>query len=413
MDLYLFLDTTRFFNLVEKPNEPDYSTIEIMMAGKWKHKKYGLVEITSQLMLKIRRNFERFNMAGRVPIDFNHGTEKEDPTQEEGKAAGWIQKLIMSPNGQRLLAVVKWTKAGADAIRSEEYQLFSPAYTGNYDHPSEKKPIGPWIHSRALTNRPFLKDMSGGMQPVALSDAAAQLFTHPPEKENPMKPEEIKALLERLKKDALEEGDDKLLSDNATDIAKYQLAKPPVDDKSAELAKLQKQLTDHTTSDTAKDKEIADLQEKIKLADMNDDDVVQLLKDTVKDQGDEIRKLSKSHAAERAERILDDAVQSKKLSKAERDSDVYQKLALSDPDILQGILENKPTVVPDVKGNEGKGPDDDTADKVVKFTDLVDKRFRELTENDAHDLTDVDLYRQATDEIAEKHPALSDAELGL
>jgi len=389
---YEFLNRTAFFALLNEPNENNYSTVEIMIAGEWEHQQYGKITITKKLMEAIRHNFERFNMAGRIPFDFNHGSERPSADAESAKAAGWIQKLIVVGD-HALHAVVQWTDEAARRIRAGEYRLVSPAYTADYQHPAAGgKKIGPWLHSVALTNRPFLKNLEGGMQPVALSEEAARHFS---KGELDMKFIEIEVSGKKIRV-AEEDADEarKLLTEK---IAKDEAEAQKLEAKTIELEAENKQLI----------KQLADAQ-------AGDDEQVKLLRDTVgvqtaalKDAADRLAQIEADAKAVKAEGLLDAAVRSHKLSKAERDSEVYQTLALRDPEVFAALVAAKHPVAPiDEQGGGGDAGLEDADRQALVFNDLIDQRFEVLriknpTDSERH------IYSRALREVTAENPTLA------
>lgn len=62
---------------------------------------------------------------GVLPIDFGHGMDGDSGA--DPRAAGWI--TAMSVEGDRILADVEWTPAGASALEGKEFRFISPTFT--------------------------------------------------------------------------------------------------------------------------------------------------------------------------------------------------------------------------------------------------------------------------------------------
>lgn len=402
---FLFLDHTAFFGLVENPNKNDHSTIEIMISGEWLHGAHGDVDLGFKLMDAIRRNFEKFNMAGRIPVDFNHGSEMEHPTPEQGKAAGFVQKLIIVGNkgAEALHAIVKWTEEGARRIRAGEYKLISPAFQGNYKHPHAKKYIGPWLHSVALTNRPFLKTRDGGMQPVALSEEAARHFNRKEDSEMEFETIEINGTKFRVAKEDAESFK-KLMGEQAATTKKLTEAAAGID-KQIEKATADAKAEAKTETDELK-KKLTDAAEK-----GDQSAIITLLSDSVKALNDRVEKAEKSNEEQAIEYRLKDAVRKHKLSKAEADSDAWKKAA-TDPVMFNEMIKNKPAVVPTKPEGGDGGSSVDAQDQVKAFNALTTKRIAKLKE-DGVDLSSGELLLMAQNQIADENTEMADAVFGV
>lgn len=383
-----FLSNAVFYTLADVPNEHDYSTIEIMPDGEWDHAIYGAVDFNAELRESVKRNFEKYRMGGLIPVDFNHGSEMSDPTPEQGKAAGWIQKLVIE--GSSLMAVVKWTKYAAQKIRDEEYRLISPAFNSNYTHPYTKKNVGPWLNSVALTNRPFLKNDSGGMQPVALTEAAARLLNGT--EDNPMPTPEIKLADVKVGESTVSVHEDH--AEALTEIFKaHEDAVQAFTDAATEKDK----------EITAKDAEIASL--KVALADTDNGDALKLLREQHAELAGKLTKIEAEKVDADAEKMLSDAVQARKLSKHEADSDAWKGLAKSDPKLCGDLIASKAEVVPEVKGSNADGLSAEGGLKA--FNDLVQQTEKSLKDLNP-DMRESDLHRMAIDQVSKENPDLAD-----
>lgn len=389
LELADVLEQTMFFALAEPPNENNHSMVQILTGGEWHHARYGKVTIGYKLMDAMRRNFEKFAMGNQTVVDFNHGTEKETPTAEQGKAAGWIQKLIMKGKDE-LWAVVKWTERAKELIASGEYRFISPAFKGNYRHPKLKgKSIGPWLASVALTNRPFLK----GMQPVALSEKAAQLFNHPDLAEETM-PDQIET-----KKGSDASPDDTQtakLSDVKVNGVTFQVGEKSAD----QITKLFAE----------QGKKIEELTKQLAEARKDESDGMKLLREQNADLAKRFSDLEARHSSNVAAGLIADAVRAHKLSKAEADSDAWCGIATENPELFSQLIENKPVVVPkDPQGGDSPGPSGADA-AAHKFNELVNDRYQDLKKD--VDISEREAYSRALREVGDEHPDLAATEDG-
>ena len=139
------------------------SKIQIMRTGSFSSKRYGNFKITQDTYKEILRNFEG---AGRIPLDFNHGSGETDP--EKAKAAGWIQELFVK--GDKLMAKVEFTPAAREYVANSEYRFISAEFVFGWIDPADpdKRERGAKLLAAALTNRPFIR----GMRAVTLSEQA-------------------------------------------------------------------------------------------------------------------------------------------------------------------------------------------------------------------------------------------------
>jgi phage I-like protein len=151
------------------PAEPNGQPIEIIRTGTFNHPTVGQFDVTEEMIDQMIANFDTHFGAGRLPIDYNHGSLNEAP--EESKAAGWIEGLFKGeyddPERTSLMATVSWTANAIDLIGGDEFRYISAEMAFNYTHPEVDEPIGTTLLAAALTNRPFIPDMN----PVALSQA--------------------------------------------------------------------------------------------------------------------------------------------------------------------------------------------------------------------------------------------------
>ncbi|WP_274571559.1 phage protease [Neisseria leonii] len=115
----------------------------------------------------------------QLVVDYEHQTLHKEKNGRPAPAAGWMRRLMFTPEG--LFADVEWTDKAAAAIAAREYRYISAVFS--YDTQGYVRKI----HHAALTNYPALD----GMDEV-LAAASAQFFK-PETEQNPMK-----ALLQQL-----------------------------------------------------------------------------------------------------------------------------------------------------------------------------------------------------------------------
>jgi hypothetical protein len=122
-----------------------------------KHSLYGGITITAEDLKRMKENFEknaRGLAEGDKPIlqfDYKHA--------DEDVAAGWIQGLVLSDDGQKLFADVEFTDPARKAIQAKEWKFTSPTIVRNFTNTQTGEKFDIVLKGAALTNKPFLKDM--------------------------------------------------------------------------------------------------------------------------------------------------------------------------------------------------------------------------------------------------------------
>ncbi len=91
-----------------------------------------------------------FRNLPKIPVDWNHATEKYGATSPHTqKAAGWIVAMEARPDG--VWGKVEWTNGGARSVAEKEYRYISPVFI----HTPQGEVL--YLKSAALTNNPELK----------------------------------------------------------------------------------------------------------------------------------------------------------------------------------------------------------------------------------------------------------------
>jgi len=126
------------------------SNIVVAIPGSWKGHYMGDYELTAADLDSMVANFER---EGRdVLFDFDH-----ECFYGSSRASGWGKSLSLEDN--KLVAEVEWTKAGLEAIENKEYRYLSNVFIFNYEDDNNPALRGTYLHSVALTNVPFQKEL--------------------------------------------------------------------------------------------------------------------------------------------------------------------------------------------------------------------------------------------------------------
>lgn len=126
---------------------------------------------------RVIANFRSY--PGKVPSDYDHGSEKGAAGPDVGIASGWVERVELEPGG--VFAYVDPTARAVGLVEAGEYRFASPTVHFDWTDPRTGKPQGPTLLSVALTNRPFIRGMAP-IESVTLRDAGAS----PPRKAAPM-----------------------------------------------------------------------------------------------------------------------------------------------------------------------------------------------------------------------------------
>jgi cell division septum initiation protein DivIVA len=144
-----FNRTDRFFSVVEldmsEMGDDGLVDIEMLRVGNFKHKRYGELNITHEMLDEMIGNFEN-NVVGRdISFDWNHKAEN---------ASGWLKSVRIEDG--KLIGTTEFTEKGKDSVAKKDYGYFSIEYSDNYVDPETEEEYGPTILGGALTNRPFM-----------------------------------------------------------------------------------------------------------------------------------------------------------------------------------------------------------------------------------------------------------------
>src|SRR3990167_3877719 len=79
--------------------------IQLLRVGSFSYWEPGDMDINQGTLLSMVQNFDRKVRGVDLAIDYGHDCF--------GEAAGWIEKLYLSEDGNALFASIKWTPEGA------------------------------------------------------------------------------------------------------------------------------------------------------------------------------------------------------------------------------------------------------------------------------------------------------------
>jgi len=188
--------------------------VQLFKVGTVHHPKYGTFDITPQILLSMKQNFDNKVRGIDIALDYAHESDKI--------AAGWLSELVLEENNTQLWGVVDWTKSGADVVLGKEYRYISPDFTFDYQDNETLKKYGPTLLGAGLTNRPVLK----GMAPVELSEGGNNQMD---EKDKEIAA--LKAQMEEMKK--AHEAKDMEMSELKKKIEEKELAEKTAAEKAA------------------------------------------------------------------------------------------------------------------------------------------------------------------------------------
>lgn len=130
--------------------------VQLLRCGKFNTQDYGTFEITKEILLSMKKNFDAQVRGIDLAIDYAH--------ESQDVAASWIKGLELSEDGTELWAIVEWTPNGKKVLSDKEFRYLSADFTFNFENNETKKSYGPTLFGAGLTNRPVIKDMAPVVQ---------------------------------------------------------------------------------------------------------------------------------------------------------------------------------------------------------------------------------------------------------
>lgn len=143
--------------LTKKVLESDLDSIKIadevqlLRTGKFNHPQFGELEIKSEMLLSMVKNFNEKVRGVDIAVDYKHDSDDI--------AAGWIKELILKENATELWANVEWTKSALHKLADKEFRYLSADFSLNFIDNETGQEFGPTLFGAGLTNRPFVKRM--------------------------------------------------------------------------------------------------------------------------------------------------------------------------------------------------------------------------------------------------------------
>lgn len=142
-----FLCSCHEFQLSE-PKENGLITVVASIVGEWKHPIRDF-NISKEDLTFICNDFQKKKK--ELLFDYDHRSLGVFGC--ESKAAGWGKEMRVTSEGLEI--DVEFTPVGLEMVKNKEYRYLSPVYQFS----SQRKDRKVYLHSVALTNVPFLKEL--------------------------------------------------------------------------------------------------------------------------------------------------------------------------------------------------------------------------------------------------------------
>ncbi len=126
--------------------------VTVTRTGTFKDPRYGVFQISRDMLLAMKRNFDQNTYRQEIMLDLSHDIHQG--------AAGFIRELrIEGTSGSaKLRALVEFTEYGVDAVRKRGFIYLSAEFTENYiSNEAPFNEYGPLLMGAALTPRPVIK----------------------------------------------------------------------------------------------------------------------------------------------------------------------------------------------------------------------------------------------------------------
>lgn len=137
---------------------PVPNRVQILRVGSFYDVRYGKFNITSDMLKKMKENYDNNVRRVQLAFDYNHESDKE--------ASGWFTGLELAGHDTELWAQVEWTETGAKKLGFKEYRYASADFHPDYQDNETLEKFGPCLLGAGLTNRPVIKDLN----PVILTE---------------------------------------------------------------------------------------------------------------------------------------------------------------------------------------------------------------------------------------------------
>lgn len=164
--------TLAAYALSDDPNKP----IQILRTGDWYFKDIGQsLNVTTQDLHDYATNFQKNVRRQKIPVNIEH-------VHELG-AVGAVKDVFVTTDGEKLMAVMDWTKKGEELVKDNAFLYTSSEILTQYSDAESGESYKNVLSGVALTNYPRIKDMASlaASEPgrSALIDLDDELFQVP------------------------------------------------------------------------------------------------------------------------------------------------------------------------------------------------------------------------------------------
>lgn len=220
--------TSAFAPIKLSDNNPVPRELQVLRVGSFNHPRYGLFDITSQVLAEMKANFDNKVRGIDMAFDYFHESDKE--------ASAWVNSLSLREDGTELWADVTWTPKAEQKLSERELRYFSPDFAFSWTDPETNQTFENVLFGGGLTNRPFVKEMMAIVADETKGENMTEL-----EKAN-AKVKELEAKNIKLSDD-LQASDAKLkaVPPPAANPPPPAAADPGMDDLKKQLAQLQEE----------------------------------------------------------------------------------------------------------------------------------------------------------------------------
>lgn len=145
------------------------SWVTVTRTGTFFDRRYGQFEITRAMLAEMVANFDANTYGQEIFFDVSHEPDK-------GASAKLIKLAI---EGDRLRALVEWTKYGVEAVKERGFRYLSAEFDENWQDNEKRATHGCVLLGAGLTIRPVIKHLD----PISLSEQndsdTAAILLHP------------------------------------------------------------------------------------------------------------------------------------------------------------------------------------------------------------------------------------------
>jgi phage I-like protein len=136
--------------------------VMLARAGSWQGHPEAPETVTPAHLAAARDYYRRHYAAhgADVVIDYHHASVTAPGRGDTAPAAGWVQQMQLRADGTELWGRVLWTASAARAIARREFRHLSPVLRFGAPDRVTGRPVPMYVHSLALTNTPFLTELT-------------------------------------------------------------------------------------------------------------------------------------------------------------------------------------------------------------------------------------------------------------